>query len=136
VILSTHILSEVSSICDRVIVIDKGRILASQSLTELRVQLQRTRTVRIEVEGPEAQVRSALEQLSGVESVKRVGLNGANGSEPATLSFVIEHQGDDIRKQASKTIMENGWGLLEVRSLEPTLEDLYLQLIRETELSH
>src|SRR6266850_6281834 len=122
VILSTHILSEVSSVCDRVMVIDKGRILASQSLTELRTQLQRTRTVRIEVEGPEAQVRGALERLSGVESVKRVGLDGVNGGEPATLSFVIEHQGDDIRKQASKTIMENGWGLLEVRSLEPTLE--------------
>lgn len=135
VILSTHILSEVSSICDRVIVIDKGRILASQSLAELRAQLQRTRRVRVEVEGPEAQVRGALEQLSGVESVKRVGLDGANGVEPATLSFVVEHQGDDIRKQASKTIMENGWGLLEVRSLEPTLEDMYLQLIRETDLS-
>jgi gliding motility-associated transport system ATP-binding protein len=133
VILSTHILSEVSSVCDRVIVIDKGRILASQSLTELRAQLQRTHTVRIEVEGPEAQVRGALERLSGVESVKRVGMDGANGGEPATLSFVIEHQGDDIRKQASRTIMENGWGLLEIRSLEPTLEDLYLQLIRDTE---
>src|SRR5712691_9421206 len=89
VILSTHILSEVSSVCDRVIVIDQGRILASQSLTELRAQLQRTRTVRIEVEGPEAQVRGALERLSGVESVKRVGLDRVNGGEPATLSFVI-----------------------------------------------
>jgi ABC-2 type transport system ATP-binding protein len=132
VILSTHILSEVSSVCDRVIIIDKGRILASQSLAELRAQLQRTRQVRVEVEGPESQVQGELKRTPGVETVRRVGTDG-NG---ASLSFVLEYQGEDIRKQVSAAIMKNGWGLLEMRSLEPTLEDLYLQLIRETELSH
>ncbi len=132
VILSTHILSEVSSVCDRVIVIDKGKILASQSLAELRAQLQQTRQVRVEVEAPEDQVQSLLERLPGVENVKRVDLDASNGAAPRSRSFVIEHRGEDIRKQLSKIITENGWGLLEVRSLEPTLEDMYLQLIRET----
>jgi ABC-2 type transport system ATP-binding protein len=130
VILSTHILSEVSSVCDRVIIIDQGRILASQSLAELRAQLQRTRQVRVEIEGPESQVQGELQRAPGVETVRRVGADRKN----ASLSFVLEYQGEDIRKHVSAAVMKNGWGLLEIRSLEPTLEDLYLQLIRETEL--
>jgi ABC-2 type transport system ATP-binding protein len=136
VILSTHILSEVSSVCDRVIVINNGRILASQSLAELRAQLQRTRQVRVEVEGPEELAHGALTRLAGVETVRRVETIGRTIPQHHFSAFIVEYQGDDIRKQISKTVMENGWGLLEVRSLEPTLEDLYLQLIRETELSH
>lgn len=132
VILSTHILSEVSSVCDRVIIIDQGRILASQSLAELRAQLQRTHQVRVEVEGPQAHVERALQQTPGVEAVRCVGPEEKN----TALSFVVDYQGEDIRKQLSSIIMTNGWGLLEIRSLEPTLEDLYLQLIRETEVSH
>lgn len=132
VILSTHILSEVSSVCDRVIIIDKGRILASESLDELRMQLQRTHQVRVEVEGPKTQVEGVLQQTPGVESVRCVGAEEKN----TALSFVVEYQGEDIRKQLSSSITINGWGLLEIRSLEPTLEDLYLQLIRETEASH
>jgi ABC-2 type transport system ATP-binding protein len=131
VILSTHILSEVSSVCDRVIVIDKGRILASQSLAELREQLQHSRQVRVEVEGPEESVRDVLSRLPQVESVRSV--NGLAGTVSASSAYIIEYRGNDIRKNVSAVIMANGWGLLEVRSLEPTLEDLYLQLIRDAE---
>ena len=133
VILSTHILSEVSSVCDRVIVIDKGRILASQSLGDLRARLQSTRQVRIEAEGPAMQIRTALEQLPGVETVRQVETNGQRVGGNGALVFTVEYRGEDIRKRVSKTIMENGWGLLEVHSLEPTLEDMYLQLIRDAE---
>ena len=138
VILSTHILSEVSSVCDRVVVINKGRILASESLAELRAQLQRTRRVRVEVEGPEPQVRGVLEQLPGVVQVRedRVrssesGVRGQAGN--GTVACIVEYDGEDIRKQTSRAILERGWGLLEVRSLEPTLEDIYLQLIHDSE---
>lgn len=133
VILSTHILSEVSSVCDRVIVIDKGRILASQSLAELREQLQHTRQVRVEVEGPEESVRNALARLPQVEVVRPVPMRGVSGATLPLCACIVEYRGDDIRKTVSATIMNNGWGLLEVRSLEPTLEDLYLQLIRDAE---
>ncbi len=135
VILSTHILSEVSSVCDRVIIINQGRILASESLAELRVQLQRTRRVRVEVEGPEPQVRDVLERLPGVVQVREdggrsagSGIRGQDGN--GTVACVVEYEGEDIRKEASRMILQHGWGLLEVRSLEPTLEDMYLQLIR------
>jgi len=126
VILSTHILSEVSSVCDRVIVINQGRILTSESLIELRAQLRRARQVRVEVEGPAQQVCSALERLPGVDGVRSQTSNG-------TVTCVVEHKEGDIRKQISSEILAHGWGLLEVRSLEPTLEDIYLQLIRDAE---
>jgi ABC-2 type transport system ATP-binding protein len=112
-----------------VIVIDNGKILESPSLAELRDQLQRTRQAHVEVEGPAAQVEEALQQLSGVEAVRRANTGGQN----STVAFVVEYHGDDIRKFVSKTITDKGWGLLEVRSLEPTLEDMYLQLIRNEE---
>src|SRR5262249_61761837 len=70
VILSTHILSEVSSVCDRVIIISQGRILASESLAALQAQLRRTRVVRVEAEGPETQLRTVLERRPGVEAVR------------------------------------------------------------------
>lgn len=133
VILSTHILSEVSSVCDRVIIINQGRILASESLAELRAQLHRTRVVRVEVEGPEPQVCGVLERLPGVETVRRPEVKIRKPEDNGAVALVVEYTGDDIRKQVSRTVLEHGWGLLEVRSLEPTLEDMYLQLIRDEE---
>jgi ABC-2 type transport system ATP-binding protein len=133
VILSTHILSEVSSVCDRVIIINQGRILASESLAELRAQLRRTRMVRVEVEGPEAQVRGVLERLPGVETVRRPEVQVRRPEDNGAVALVVEYAGDDIRTRVSRAVLEQGWGLLEVRSLEPTLEDMYLQLIRDEE---
>jgi gliding motility-associated transport system ATP-binding protein len=133
VILSTHILSEVSSVCDRVIIIHQGRILASESLVALRAQLHRTRVVRVEAEGPEAQLRAVLERLPGVETVRQPEVKVRRPEDNGAVALIVEYAGDDIRKQLSRAVVENGWELLEVRSLEPTLEDMYLQLIRDEE---
>lgn len=133
VILSTHILSEVSSVCDRVIIINQGRILASESLETLRGQTQRNRQVRVEVEGEQrAAVRDLLLNLPGVLQVRREEVleqDGNGGS--ASQTWIVEHTGDDLRKNISRTVLDTGCGLLEVRALEPTLEDMYLQLIRD-----
>jgi gliding motility-associated transport system ATP-binding protein len=133
VILSTHILSEVSSVCDRVIIINRGRILASESLAELRTQLQRTRVVRVEAEGPEPQLRGVLEQLPKVATVRRPEVSSRRPEDNGAVALLVEYTGDDIRKQVSRAVLEHGWELLEVRSLEPTLEDMYLQLIHDEE---
>jgi ABC-2 type transport system ATP-binding protein len=135
IILSTHILSEVSSVCDRVIIINRGRILASESLADLRAQVQRTRRVRVEVEGPESQLQTVLAQLPGVIRVRGDGVSDLRreATENGSVAAVIEYEGGDIRKAVSQAVLRHGWGLLEVRSLEPTLEDMYLQLIRDAE---
>lgn len=134
VILSTHILSEVSSVCDRVIIIHRGRILASESLAVLQTQVQRTRRVRVEAEGPEVQFRQVLAQLPGVIQVRGDGPSlGGEARQNGTVAAVVEYKGEDIRKAVSQAVLQHGWGLLEVRSLEPTLEDMYLQLIHDAE---
>jgi ABC-2 type transport system ATP-binding protein len=135
VILSTHILSEVSTVCDHVIIINRGRILASESLTELRAQSQRTRRIRIETDGPSTAVQEALAQLPGVERVRRPEVEAQVSAESSASAFLVEYTGNDIRTLISRTILERGWGLLEMRSVEPTLEDMYLQLVRDAEKS-
>lgn len=135
VILSTHILSEVSSVCDRVIIINQGRILASESLETLRGHIQRNRQVRVEVEGEQhATVRDRLASLSGVLQVRQeMALEQDGDGGPVSHAWVVEHTGDDLRRDISRTVLDTGCGLLEVRSLEPTLEDMYLQLIRDAQ---
>jgi ABC-2 type transport system ATP-binding protein len=135
VILSTHILSEVGTVCDRVIVINRGRILTSESLKELRAQLQRTHRVRVEVEGPRDQAMEVFSRLPGVVRVEEDGLTDDRGPRSAVggpLKLVVEYEGDDIRKEVGRTVLERGWGLLEIHSVEPTLEDIYLKLIHES----
>lgn len=134
VILSTHILSEVSSVCDRVIIINRGRILASESLETLRTQLHRNRQVRVAVTGAHARVPEALNRLPGVVQVRpdqdgELAHPAGNGS----TGWIVEHGGEDVRTEISQAVLEQGCGLLELRSLEPTLEDMYLQLIRQAQ---
>ena len=144
VILSTHILSEVSTVCNRIIVIHRGRVLTSEPISALQARLERTRRVRVEVDGPAEETRAALSQLSGVvrvdsnETPGAVVAERAQGSEVSAVSavsavsFVLEYQGKDIGREVSRTVFEHGWGLSEMHRVEPTLEDLYLKLIHES----
>ena len=133
VILSTHILSEVSSVCDRVIIINRGRILASESLDTLRSQLGRNRQLRVEVSGAQAQsVPDVLARLPGVVQVQP-DQDDAPGQANGNSCWIVEYQGEEIRTEVSRAVLEQGCGLLELHSLEPTLEDMYLQLIRQAQ---
>ena len=133
VILSTHILSEVSSVCDRVIIINRGRILASESLDTLRSQLGRNRQLRVEVSGAQAQsVPDVLARLPGVVQVQP-DQDDAPGQANGKSCWIVEYQGEEIRTEVSRAVLEQGCGLLELHSLEPTLEDMYLQLIRQAQ---
>lgn len=136
VILSTHILSEVSSVCDRVIIINRGRILASESLDTLRSQLGRNRQLRVEVSGAQAQsVPDVLARLPGVVQV-HPDREDAPGQANGKSCWIVEYQGEEIRTEVSRAVLEQGCGLLELHSLEPTLEDMYLQLIRQAQGEH
>jgi ABC-2 type transport system ATP-binding protein len=150
VILSTHILSEVSDVCDRVIIMHQGRILAAESVASLRTQLHHTRHVHIEIEAinsnQASRLQKALESLPGVIQVQKVqevqavpakdtetGEESARNPPPLSRTWLVEHQDGDIRAAISRTVLDHDCGLLEVHSLEPTLEALYLQLIRDAQ---
>lgn len=125
IILSTHILPEVSVTCNRVIIINEGTIVAEDSPENLIAQHQKNARVFVQVEGPKHQVSEQLRDLEGV--VKVIEQEPRDNS---VCSFMIESgASSNIQKAAAQKIVENGWGLLELRSIKMTLEDVFIKLV-------
>ena len=126
VILSTHILPEVSQTCQRVVIINRGRVVAVDTPDNLTARLQGSQTLYLQVDTQGADPLPALEGVAGVLSVtvadKRDGVGGYQ---------VESGSGDDIRRELSRTVVTNGWGLLELRPQQMSLEDIFLQLTTE-----
>ena len=124
VMLSSHILPEVSQLCHRVIIINRGRIVASDTPGNLSRQLGHEGRVWLAVRGPEDLVAAALQAVAGVARVAPQG-DGA---------FLVETGGqEDVRPTLARTVVEKGWELLELKGHEFSLEDVFLNLITEEE---
>lgn len=125
IILSTHILPEVSMTCGRVVIINKGGVVAEDTPENLTARVKNSEKLLVEVEGPVDAVRS---MLSGLPGVRRVALDpGASGDSAGR--FVIDAElNKDIRKDISRHIITQGWGLLELRALDVSLEEVFLHL--------
>jgi ABC-2 type transport system ATP-binding protein len=128
VILSTHILPEAQMLADRIVIINRGRILAVDTTQNLTTRIQRARRMRVQVKGPERDVTARLKAVTGVQHVKVDG--HSNGSTAYLVEGAMEQ---DIRQSLSETIVKSGWSLLELETLEITLEDIFLQMTREAE---
>jgi ABC-2 type transport system ATP-binding protein len=123
VVLSTHILPEVEQTCHRVIIIDRGRIVAVDTPKNLRTQIQGGARILVEVEGPKAEVSTAIRGFAGVLKVEVAAEEGAR------TRFQIEtEQRHDIRVDLARTIVNKGWGLLELHSEIMSLEDIFIKL--------
>jgi ABC-2 type transport system ATP-binding protein len=121
VILSTHILPEAQALADRIVIIDQGRIVAVDSTENLTAAVRSAERIQIEVDGPAAEVRRTLEALDGVQSV--------TGLDPERARFIVESAVDvDLRRNLAAAVVAAGWGLLELERVEPTLEDVFLQI--------
>src|SRR5262245_61071859 len=123
VVLSTLILSEVEQTCHRVIIIDRGKIVAVDTPQNLRSQLQGGARVFIEVEGTVAEVLGAVKVVAGVADARVVTEEAARGR------FQIDvGGGKDIRRDLSRAVVQSGWGLLELQSEKMSLEDIFIKL--------
>ena len=123
VVLSTHILPEVEQTCHRVIIIDRGKIVAVDTPQNLRSQIQGGARVLIEVEGPAADVLVAVKALPGVADARVVT------QEASKSSFHVDVEGGrDIRRDLARTVVQAGWGLLELQSENMSLEDIFIKL--------
>jgi ABC-2 type transport system ATP-binding protein len=123
VVLSTHILPEVEQTCHRVIIIDHGKIVAVDTPQNLRAQIQGTARIFVEVDGPAADVLSAVKALPGVAGVQLASENGMRNR------FQIDSEtGQDIRVELARTVVNKGWGLLELHSESMSLEDIFIKL--------
>jgi ABC-2 type transport system ATP-binding protein len=124
IILSTHILPEVSMTCDRVVIINKGRIAAVDTPQNLTAQLKGGQKIQIDVRAPEKPLQELLTQVPGATRVQ-VSAAGADGHLTATIEAA---QGQDIRSQVAARIVESGWALYELRGISMSLEDIFLEL--------
>ena len=124
IILSTHILPEVSMTCDRVVIINKGKIAAVDTPQNLTAQLRGGLKIRIDAQAPADALRDSLQKIPGASRVQ-VSAASADGRVSATVEVAT---GQDIRNQIAATIVQNDWGLYELRGVSASLEDIFLQL--------
>lgn len=122
VLLSTHILPEVEQICTRVLIINKGQIVAEDAPGALSARLRQAECIRVQVAGGNGQLAPALQAIPNVQSVVQSG--------PGRYE-IRAAPGQDVRAQIAATIVNNGWGLLELYTEKMSLEDIFLQLTRE-----
>ena len=123
IILSTHILPEVSQTCQRVVIINKGQVVAVDTPDNLTAKLRGSETMYVQVDSNGADARATLETSPGVT---RVGIADTIGS--ATGFEVHAEPGHDIRRELASGIVGRGWGLLELRPMRMSLEEIFLQL--------
>ena len=124
IILSTHILPEVSMTCDRVVIIHKGRIAAVDTPQNLTTQLKGGQRIQVEAEAPRAPFEQLLRQIPGARTVQVEAAHAA-GRLTATVEAAT---GTDIRSQIAAKIVASGWGLYELKGASLSLEDIFLQL--------
>jgi len=123
IILSSHILPEVSQVCQRVLIINHGRIVAEDTPERLTASLQGGMRVRMQFIKPPADAATQLRAVEGVTTVDAV--NGA------TFEITSEAEAADRRSELAALAVNRGWGLLEMRSLSMSLEEIFMQVTTE-----
>ncbi len=122
ILLSTHILSEVEAVCEKVIIINAGRIGMIKSLAEVDAK----NVLTLEVRGPTDQVLTALKAVDGVT---KAAVDSKGGGAAA---FVLEtRDNSDIRDKIANLVIEKSWGLLQLGYRRRTLEDAFFDVMRE-----
>ena len=124
IILSSHILPEVQAICERIIVISKGKIVADDTPGNLSHARSTDPKLLLRVDGPEKEVQKLLEKIPGMKEIHSLG-----SKETGSFDFTLEAApGTDIRREVFKRLAERQWPILSMRGSELSLEDIFLQL--------
>lgn len=125
VILSTHILPEATAVCQRVVIISSGRIVAEDTPERLSTRLRHSEKIALTLTRAPADVEAQLRQVDGV---LQVHANGPAGH------FLLETQlGKDVREDIGRLTVTSNWGLVELKLISMTLEDVFLKLTRHEE---
>ena len=128
VILSSHILSEVSQICNRVIIINKGKIVAIDTPENLENKVAQNNVVYVTVEDPENKMDSIKEKLNNIKDIQFVVEN-----EDKTKKYIIKGEKDiDLRKEIFETLAKEGITIFEMKKADATLEDAFMKLINDS----
>lgn len=124
VILSSHILPEVQAVCERVVIINKGKIAAIDTPDGLSKKMAKTSKVQLSVEGPAKEIIQKIRLIPGVSQAELY-----TEKEGGIQIFEVENDPDmDVRKQIFFEMARNSWPIIEMKSMDPTLEDIFLQV--------
>ncbi len=123
IVLSTHILPEVQATCERIIIINKGRIVAQDTLSNLSNLQSGSRKVNLKVKNPKTEISQTLSGIPGVLKVH-------SGSGPSEW-MLDTMENDEVVEQIAKQVIQSGYGLLEISSAKADLEDIFLKLTYE-----
>ncbi len=130
VILSTHILPEVSMTCNRVVIINDGRLIAIDTPQGLANQQKGAERIALLIEGPREAVRQKLASIPGVMSVQAEA-----GSDAQPAGFTVECKlNTALRRDIANAVVTQGWGLLELRGVSMSLEDVFINLVTKEEV--
>ncbi len=125
IILSTHILPEVQAVCDRIVVINKGKIVADEKTEDLINAVDGSRKLVAKIVGPEDEVLKALRSIGGIKSADVLGKRDTD-----SVSYLLESQDRvDIRKPLFHTLSSKGWPLIGLEGVELSLEDIFIRLV-------
>ncbi len=126
IILSTHILPEVSQTCQRVVIINKGRVVAVDTPDNLTARLRGSETMYVQVDAGGSNAAPVLSTVSGVTRVVETD------RREARVGYEVESErGHDIRRDLARAVVTSGWGLLELRPMRMSLEEIFLSLTTE-----
>ena len=124
VILSTHILPEVSMTCNRVVIINNGKVIAMDTPEGLARQLKGAERISLTVDGPKEAVCDKIQEIEGVMSVQ-----AGDSAEGTPVTYTVECQlNSDLRRVLAATVVTAGWGLLDLRGISMSLEDVFINL--------
>jgi ABC-2 type transport system ATP-binding protein len=127
ILLSTHILHEVSVVCDRVIIIHHGRIIAEDTADDLNRRVEGVYQTLARVDGPREEVVAVLKGIAGVDQI----VEDPIPSDSSVRLKIVSKEGESVRKAIARTVIDRGWSLREVSPITLTLEDLFVRLVRE-----
>jgi ABC-2 type transport system ATP-binding protein len=130
VILSTHILPEASLLCDRVIIINDGRLVTIDTPENLKNRLQKSMVVDLTVRGDLAAVRDTLEALPDVKSIAVLRMGGGD----THVIRIESNDARDIRETLSRALVENGFGVVGLAAVDLSLEEIFVRLVTREEL--
>lgn len=131
VILSTHILPEVQAVCDRIIIINKGKIVANEKTENIDELFSGSRRLCLKVCGPAKDILNAIRSVTGVAYAEIIG-----SSDLDSTSFLVESMpGVDIRKMLFNAIVSRGWTMIGFESMGANLEDIFVSVVDQPEPS-
>lgn len=129
VLLSTHILGEVQAVCDRIIIINKGKIVADEKTENITKVVENNRRFNVKICGPQREILDTLKNLPGITYAEALAQKDGDA-----YTYMIESEpGADIRKKLFFTLSEKGWAMIGLEALGMNLEDIFISVVDTTE---